>query len=80
MQSTTIKTNRHGTAKVEETLTELFPNFPVLRVDRDSTSRVGSWQKFMIKFKKVNPPFYLGLKCWQKDIISLCHLSGNFRY
>ena len=29
-----------GTAKVEEHLQQLFPNFDVIRVDRDSTSRV----------------------------------------
>lgn len=41
-----------GTAKVEETLNELFPNFPVLRVDRDSTSRVGSWQRLYDQIQK----------------------------
>lgn len=41
-----------GTAKVEETLNELFPHFPVLRVDRDSTSRVGSWQKIYDQIQK----------------------------
>ncbi len=62
-----------GTAKVEETLTELFPNFPVLRVDRDSTSRVGSWQKIYDQIQKVNPRFCLGRKCSPKGIIS--HMS-----
>ena len=33
------KTLGAGTAKVEEHLQELFPDYDVIRVDRDSTSR-----------------------------------------
>ncbi len=55
-----------GTAKVEETLTELFPNFPVLRVDRDSTSRVGSWQKIYDQIQKSEPTILLGTQMLAK--------------
>lgn len=68
-QHTELKSIGMGTAKVEEHLQQLFPKFDVIRVDRDSTSRIGSWQKFMTKFKKVNPLFYWELKCWPKGTI-----------
>lgn len=34
-----------GTARIEEGLQALFPEADILRVDRDSTSRVGSWER-----------------------------------
>lgn len=55
-----------GTAKVEETLNELFPHFPVLRVDRDSTSRVGSWQKIYDQIQKSEPTILLGTQMLAK--------------
>lgn len=69
MSAKSLKTLGAGTAKVEEHLQELFPDHDVIRVDRDSTSRVGSWQKFMIAFIKTNQQFCSVLKCWQKAII-----------
>ena len=55
-----------GTAKVEESLNELFPNHPVLRVDRDSTSRVGSWQKIYDQIHKSEPMILLGTQMLAK--------------
>lgn len=55
-----------GTAKVEEALQVLFPNFPVLRVDRDSTSRVGSWQKIYDQIHKSEPLILLGTQMLAK--------------
>ncbi|NNG77037.1 primosomal protein N' [Acinetobacter sp. ANC 4277] len=55
-----------GTAKVEENLQELFPNFDVIRVDRDSTSRVGSWQKIYDKIQKSEPIILLGTQMLAK--------------
>ena len=55
-----------GTAKVEENLQELFPNFEVIRVDRDSTSRVGSWQKIYNKIQKSEPIILLGTQMLAK--------------
>ncbi|WP_051986544.1 primosomal protein N' [Pseudidiomarina atlantica] len=36
-----------GTEQLEQTLAELFPDYPVLRIDRDSTRRKGSLQKHL---------------------------------
>lgn len=55
-----------GTAKVEENLQALFPNFDVIRVDRDSTSRVGSWQKIYSKIQKSEPIILLGTQMLAK--------------
>ena len=55
-----------GTAKVEEQLQALFPNFPVLRVDRDSTSRVGSWQKIYDQIQQNEPVILLGTQMLAK--------------
>lgn len=55
-----------GTAKVEESLQELFPDHPVLRVDRDSTSRVGSWQKIYEQIHKSKPMILLGTQMLAK--------------
>lgn len=55
-----------GTAKVEENLQALFPNFDVIRVDRDSTSRVGSWQKIYNKIQKSEPIILLGTQMLAK--------------
>ena len=55
-----------GTAKVEENLQALFPNFDVIRVDRDSTSRVGSWQIIYNKIQKSEPIILLGTQMLAK--------------
>ncbi len=55
-----------GTAKVEENLQQLFPHFEVIRVDRDSTSRVGSWQKIYDKIQKSEPVILLGTQMLAK--------------
>lgn len=55
-----------GTVKVEESLKELFPEFEVIRVDRDSTSRVGSWQKIYDRIQKSEPIILLGTQMLAK--------------
>ncbi|MFX2256711.1 primosomal protein N' [Acinetobacter variabilis] len=55
-----------GTGKVEEHLNELFPDFEVIRVDRDSTSRVGGWQKIYDKIQKSEPAILLGTQMLAK--------------
>ena len=65
-QHTELKPIGLGTAKVEENLQALFPNFDVLRVDRDSTSRVGSWQKIYNKIQKSEPIILLGTQMLAK--------------
>lgn len=61
-----LKSIGMGTAKVEEHLQQLFPNFDVIRVDRDSTSRVGSWQKIYDKIQKSEPVILLGTQMLAK--------------
>ncbi|SPL71001.1 primosomal protein N' [Acinetobacter stercoris] len=65
-QENTFKPIGMGTAKVEESLNELFPDYDVLRVDRDSTSRVGSWQKIYDKIQKAEPTILLGTQMLAK--------------
>lgn len=65
-QKNTLKPIGMGTAKVEESLNEIFPNYPVLRVDRDSTSRVGSWQKIYDQIQKSEPTILLGTQMLAK--------------
>lgn len=55
-----------GTVKIEEALQELFPDYPVLRVDRDSTSRVGSWQKIYDQIQENKPLILLGTQMLAK--------------
>ncbi len=61
-----LKSIGMGTAKVEESLNELFPEHDVIRVDRDSTSRVGSWQKIYDKLQKSEPAILLGTQMLAK--------------
>ncbi len=61
-----LKSVGMGTAKVEESLNELFPQHDVIRVDRDSTSRVGSWQKIYDKIQKSEPAILLGTQMLAK--------------
>lgn len=63
---TELKPIGMGTAKVEEHLNELFPDFTVLRVDRDSTSRVGSWQKIYDRIQGGEPLILLGTQMLAK--------------
>lgn len=62
----TLKPIGMGTAKVEESLNELFPEHTVIRVDRDSTSRVGSWQKIYDQIHTSEPMILLGTQMLAK--------------
>ena len=64
--NTELKPIGMGTAKVEENLNEMFPSYEVIRVDRDSTSRVGSWQKIYDKIQKSEPAILLGTQMLAK--------------
>ncbi|ENU84166.1 primosomal protein N' [Acinetobacter sp. CIP 102082] len=65
-QQHTLKSLGAGTAKVEEQLNELFPHHDVIRVDRDSTSRVGSWQKIYDRIQQNKPTILLGTQMLAK--------------
>ncbi len=65
-QKQSLKTIGAGTAKLEEHLQELFPHNEVIRVDRDSTSRVGSWQKIYDRIQQNKPSILLGTQMLAK--------------
>ncbi|MDQ8935270.1 primosomal protein N' [Acinetobacter rudis] len=65
-QQESLKPIGMGTAKVEENLQALFPQYPVIRVDRDSTSRVGSWQKIQDTIHKNETAILLGTQMLAK--------------
>lgn len=55
-----------GTAKLEGNLHSLFPDQTVIRVDRDSTSRVGSWQKIQDQIQRSESAILLGTQMLAK--------------
>jgi len=65
-QKQSLKTIGAGTAKLEEHLQELFPHHEVIRVDRDSTSKVGSWQKIYDRIQQNKPNILLGTQMLAK--------------
>ena len=65
-QQQSLKSLGAGTAKVEQHLNELFPHHDVIRVDRDSTSRVGSWQKIYDRIQQNKPTILLGTQMLAK--------------
>lgn len=62
----TLKPIGLGTVKVEEGLKELFPETEIIRVDRDSTSRVGSLEKIYDKIHQNKPLILLGTQMLAK--------------
>lgn len=65
-QQQSLKTIGIGTAKLEQHLQELFPHHEVIRVDRDSTSRAGSWQKIYDRIQQNQPSILLGTQMLAK--------------
>lgn len=55
-----------GTARLEETLQQLFPEIDILRVDRDSTSRVGSWERIYERAHQEKSAILLGTQMLAK--------------
>ncbi|MGQ4277545.1 primosomal protein N' [Pseudidiomarina sp. E22-M8] len=49
-----------GTEQLEQSLTELFPDYPVLRIDRDSTRRKGSLQQHLADATENKFPLLVG--------------------
>lgn len=65
-KANTLKPLGMGTVKVEQILTELFPHYPILRIDRDSTSKVGSWEKLYEQLQENKPLILLGTQMLSK--------------
>ena len=55
-----------GTQRVEQTLSHLFPDFPVYRVDRDSTRRKGSLEDLLENIGKGEPAILVGTQLLAK--------------
>ncbi|AMR65641.1 primosomal protein N' [Aquipseudomonas alcaligenes] len=55
-----------GTERAEERLALLFPQFPVLRIDRDSTSRKGAMDKLFATINKGEPCILVGTQMLAK--------------
>ena len=55
-----------GTERLEARLTELFPDIPLARIDRDSTSRKGSLEKLLQGIRAGHYPLLLGTQMLAK--------------
>ncbi len=74
-----------GTARLEETLNQLFPEVEVLRVDRDSTSRVGSWERIYERAHQEKATILLGTQMLAKGhhfpyvtLAAILDIDGGF--
>lgn len=55
-----------GTERVEQTLQQLFPEFPVIRIDRDSTRRKGAMAKMIERIREGEPAILVGTQLLAK--------------
>lgn len=55
-----------GTQKLEQELTTIFPNIPIVRLDRDSTKRKGTLQKCLEAMQLKQPVILLGTQMLAK--------------
>ncbi|QLF93195.1 primosomal protein N' [Pseudomonas sp. ABC1] len=55
-----------GTERAEERLNTLYPDFPVLRIDRDSTARKGSMEKLLGTINRGEPCLLVGTQMLAK--------------
>lgn len=65
-KKTELKPIGHGTARIEEILKEQFPDYPILRVDRDTTTKVDSWKKIYERAQKPEAVIFLGTQMLAK--------------
>ncbi len=55
-----------GTQRIEQALAAMFPGFPVLRIDRDSTRRKGSMESFISEINTGEPAILVGTQLLAK--------------
>ncbi len=74
-----------GTARLEEALAARFPNQPLIRVDRDTTSRVGSWEKIYQRANQAGAAILLGTQMLAKGhhfphvtLVAIIDVDGGF--
>lgn len=58
--STRIVPVGHGTEQIQQSLTELFPEYPVVRLDRDSTAKKGEFEALLNQIQKGEPQVIVG--------------------
>ncbi len=63
---TDLRAVGQGTEQIESRLGELFPEVPLARIDRDSTSRKGSLEKLLNGIRKGRYPLLLGTQMLAK--------------
>lgn len=59
-QKSSIKLGNTGTEKIEQELSELFPNTKVFRMDNDTTTTKSSHAKILGEFEKTKPAILVG--------------------
>ncbi|GGK64401.1 primosomal protein N' [Amphritea balenae] len=64
--STELKPVGAGTERTEEALKKLFPKFPIIRVDRDTTQRKHAMQQIMDRVHQGNPCILVGTQMLAK--------------
>ena len=57
-----------GTQKIEEEIKSLFPNMRVLRLDRDTTSKKGSFDRILNSFKNKEADVLIGTQMLSKGL------------
>lgn len=55
-----------GTERAEDRLSTIFPDYPVLRIDRDSTSRKGSMEQLLTTINRGEPCLLVGTQMLAK--------------
>ncbi|MFB2537907.1 MULTISPECIES: primosomal protein N' [unclassified Acinetobacter] len=65
-QSPTLKTIGQGTARLEESLQQHFSDFPIIRVDRDTTTKAQDWQQIYQHAHIAKPVIFLGTQMLAK--------------
>ena len=74
-----------GTQRLEETLTRLFPNEKIIRIDRDSTRKKGSMEKITTEVNKGHPAILVGTQLLAKGhhfpnvtLVAVCDIDSGF--
>jgi len=55
-----------GTQRVEQTLQKMFPDYPVLRIDRDTTRKKGAMEDFVAQINNREPAILVGTQLLAK--------------
>lgn len=74
-----------GTQRIEQTLKQLFPAFPVHRIDRDSTRRQGAMESFVEEVGRGEPAILVGTQLLAKGhhfpdvtLVALLDIDAGF--